>query len=362
VANRDLRSLTALATFSLPVQLNILTDWLAPEFRWAAYASGSVFAASVLFAWPGGFLSRERHGRSRLGKYISGLIFLAYCTVGAWIGIGDGSTRMAYVSLFLLWAAVTVLVLNSVEEDSRLPQVAAGMAAFLIGAAYLMEIVPQIRGDEEGDPKLAGTLASLFIALAFFMLAGALIKQYLVLIGIGLLANGISDLVTQAWAFSAGLGVIGVARLLKGVAFILVGYAWLAWSKRAGVGGLFLFGSGWAIEGIFQIAHGRHIGGAGSGVLAFALCILAAMVWRPRRFDGGGTRQRWLRIAALFIGTSSVLWGIERFHDGAALLGSSYVLLGIAIWISSIALDLEKMSRENVLRFWLGTRGESAGS
>ncbi|WP_456696098.1 hypothetical protein [Aeromicrobium sp. P5_D10] len=347
--------LTIFMLIVVPVPVNILTESLRPEYRWITFVAVSSVVMSVLLTWPGGFLSRDRHGRSRFGKYLSFAMFIAYLLIGVRIGVSEQGAGVSHLCLVLLWASVAVLVVNSLEETRRFGEVAVGLAALLIGAGYLIDLARCISDAPQETPFLLVALPVLFLAIAWLMYAGAFVKGYFSLIGLGLIAMGLCDLTVQARAFSDGDELLALARLIKGVSFVLAGYAWLGWSKRAGAGALLLFGAGWALESAEKVMDGHTVAAAGDASLALTFWLLAILVARPESLGGPSRRWVWLRITAFFGALCPTLWGVADLLTGYSLLGISYLLLGVGMMVMLINFDIKMLSASRMFTFWFST-------
>lgn len=352
--NRHRNIALLFTTIPLPICAGLVTEALVPQFRWMVFLAGVALVFVVLLTWPGSFLSRERHGRSRFVKYLSLAMFAVYCLLGGWIGVKGPQDASIYLCLLMLWASVTVLVLNCVEQDGRLGEIAGGMGALLIGAAYLIHATREASQDFEGTSTVLDAAPTVFLGIAWFMVAGALIRHAHVLLGYALLANGLCDLILQAVAFSDGDELFGTARLLKGVAFVLAGYAWLAWSKRAGAGALLLFGTGWVMEAALKVLEGEPVMALGHVLLGGAFLLLAALIGLPRRLGRNDHRWSQLAVAAAMTALALVAWGVAWLVGGQPLLGIGHVLVGLGGLTLLTNVDLRQMSRYSMFNYWFG--------
>lgn len=341
----------------LPVPSTLLTSALAPQYRWVAYAAVMVWVMSVLMTLPGNVFSRERYGQSRFVRLLSIVLFIVYAALAVWIGMADEPAVVSYVALVSLWGAVSTLVVASARSSGRRGQIAAGMGAFLVSAGLLIEAAQGVSSPPMEQPRALAVSPLVFLSAAWMVYAAALVRGKYVLLGLALVAMGLCDVCAQASAFYDGRELLGVARLVKAVAFFLAGYAWIRWSRPAGAGALALFGGGWSLEGMSEWSEGHAAMTVGNVLLAVALFVTAAVVGRLGHLMNASVRIVCLRVATALAAGTVLCWGIGGLALGDHVTGVGLLLVGACALIMSMKLDPARFSFSRTFDYWFGQDG-----
>ena len=319
----------------LPITVNLVTGWLAAQWRWLGFIVASTLAISILLTMPGGFLHPQRYGRQRVGQIAASLSLLIYLAGTGWIALAGTSWPIALVAGGGLWLMSSLLVWSTLRADRSRVTAGSGLALLMIAQAVWMHSLSQ--------PTLTA-FPGLVFGLAFMMLGLATLQwgvapprgTPIILVGSALALIGLVD---AMWAIETGHETMNwmasAARAIRAAAFFLSGIIVIWWRLRPIVIIPLLFASGWLLEGLAGVQRDGVWEASYFLLVASGLSVASASIlrWRMNRRL---LRRNLHSIAGVLAAACLEWWGVTALKNDMPILGVGYLLLGSAALTGSV--------------------------
>lgn len=188
------------------VGVNLLSDVLGS--RPAAILPAVIFVTALLMVAPkAGLLRWQRRGRARWAQILGLLSLAIYVAIAIWGAYNAWSLPLLIVGSGFLWGTCVLLGWQTLHRNVDLTGIAAGTAFFLVGVAGVWSGFRALRTDS------------------------GLIGWAVLLLGLGISVYGFSGLLRE----DHRVWLAGMALMPAGIAFVLVGVAFLGDDRSYGI-------------------------------------------------------------------------------------------------------------------------------
>jgi hypothetical protein len=346
------------------VIVNLLSSFLWERPTWLPFAlTLALFLTALKVVLPTGFLRQERQGATNWARVVAVLALAAYLT-GAFWGVltkwPPPPERILFV--MLLWGTGVALMWSILLSRRRVSEVAIGTSVLLVGLASLvMGVVAWLMPDGPdwviGSAFLLWGLGSVLYGIGLPLEKATLLGTGFVLIAMGVLPPAVYTLLAHIDLVTViGFWVTVIGFLLLSLGWLLHG-AWLL-PDRLRTGGLacLLAGVGFLLIGVVAFVNGDPFDGAGLALAGAGL--LFCGVWFPGR--AVPDRQRPGGLGFLLVGVGALQVGLLRLFNGG-WYGLGFLLIGAAAVLYGVSYLPDHLRRGGLAFSLLGVGGLSLG-